>query len=279
MRTFHPFFLLVLLTNIVIGQPDTLTTSDVPLSDELRIAFVGNTDFMKAYSEGAPLGANAGLGMILYKKAIAPRLFQEMEIDISLNIAQSDTLLAVQLGERILNRSDFGNYLLLPQNTRQSANFQANIWFGQSKKTPSWTKMISGLHFKYNVSNVVWHHQKVSQSITGTAFRAGVFHEFIPPEIRQDKNYSLTFGINYSFRGISADRPPHVGRSLHEAILCDRKTRFHGMELTFGFKLKNIRAEVQVLSFPAEGCYVPGLTRRQLVTSLSFVGGFPIFIK
>jgi hypothetical protein len=64
-------------------------------------------------------------------------------------------------------------------------------------------------------------------------------------------------------------------------LLGTRKKTFFGGEVVLSLRLKNIRAEASVpmLVPRAASQSVPGLTGTQFITTISFVGGFPLRIN
>ena len=70
-----------------------------------------------------------------------------------------------------------------------------------------------------------------------------------------------------------------ITEDLRQQILGTTELGFSGLELSLGVKLNNLRAEVIMPSLSRNDAEVRGLTGTQFVTSITFVGGFPLQLK
>lgn len=242
--------------------------------------FVGNGDIQKSFSEGKAINANTGLG-IIFKRRWQESLIQDIEFDLNINIASTaDSITAQTNNQEITNKRDFGSYLLIPNNSKQSANFDFNVSFGNYENN-KWAKFVSGLNFRFNASNSIWVYNNTPINLSAFSTRLGLFHEFMPDLIRHNEttSYSIKFGAAYSFRGLYGDLSSKQNETLRNKFLSTNNTRFNGLELFLGFRLKNLSAEIQIPILRNGISEVAGLTNTQFVTSIRFVGGFSLIFE
>lgn len=253
------------------------------------IDFVGTGDIQKTISESQDIQANTGLG-IVYERVNNREdgFFQSLELDAFINIfTTADTLMGEFANERLTNRRSFSSYVLNPISSRQSTYINANYYFGYPKKDGAYTSFgkianyVSGVNARFIASNNVWqYNQDTIRNIAALYARLGVFHEILPDNYRYDEKtgrtkYSCSIGINYSFRGMFGDLSSELNDDIREKFLGNNRRNFGGLELNFGFRLNNLRAEFQmpVLS-GKEDKAIEGLTNTQFLFSIKFVGGF-----
>jgi hypothetical protein len=258
------------------AAPNSLDSLPFPA---ISISFVGSGDFQKALIGGTDVQANSGLGLIFRRLWEPNQALEELEVDISINIAYSaDSMSWNLLQDPLKSRRQIGGYLLSPANASQSASFGLRLyWSKPSKKW--WSNLLSGIQMQVNTSNRVLDFEGEAINFSGMAGRVGVFHDFMPSAIRREKGYSITVGAHYAYRGMMGDLASLDRGLLRYQLLGTARTHYHGLEITFGFKLQNIRAEVQIPIFPAPNNPLSGLTDSQMITRIGFVGGFPIAIE
>lgn len=181
--------------------------------------------------------------------------------------------------------------MLNPVSTKQAFYLNSNIIFGNyNGKLGKLAKAISGVNLRFISSNNVWSYNNQSVNLGIFAGRIGIFHEFWPDNYRVNEKgrtiYSCTFGLNYCARGVVGDITNPTNRTLFKNILNTEQKFYNGVELNFGFRLNNIRAEFQMpmiaikktenpldISKPIKNS-VEGLTNTQFVFSIKFIGGF-----
>lgn len=266
-----------------------------PTSDMVYIDFVGSGDIQKTVSEGKEINANTGLGIIFERYRGVFTNFQSLEFESYLNIfTTADTLIAERTNNDLTNRRQFSSYLLNPVSAKQSVYINANIYFGYKYKDPNknkfpivrsdltkfgkFARIVSGLNARFIASNNIWKIGDTSRNLGALYARFGVFHEIVPDNTRIGVNgrskYSCFFGINYSLRQLYGDLSSDKNADIRKLFLnTDRKT-FGGLELNFGFRLKNLRAEFQMPILSDKKAAVEGLTNTQFLFSVKFVGGF-----
>ena len=253
------------------------------VSENLRkgifnLNFVGDANVQNSLSSGSELTANTGIGLVMDRFWLGNRnLFRQFTVSMTINVASTaDSIMAEVSGNNeVLNQRDFGTYLLIPNSSKQSANLKGNLYFNDfGEEALKVTKFVSGINFDLVGSNSNWVFKDQNLNLAALALKIGIFHEFIPDKIRFNDGYSIIVGANYSSRYILGDLNFDQFSESKKSLINTDKSSFHGIEFTAKFKFRNIVAQV-TLPFLA-GDEVPGLTRSQFVTSIGFVGGFPL---
>lgn len=255
--------------------------------DTVFIDFVGTGDIQKSISNGTDFNANTGLGIVFERyrqsdKSLGfwEKLIQNLELEALINIATTlDTIKSEINGGVVANRRNFGTYILNPVSSKQSVCVKSNIYFNSD--AGKFFKFINGLNLGFLSSNAVWKHKDTVTNIGALAMTINVFYEFIPDNYRLSRyrsKYSLLLGAGYTYRGIYGDITSSNNIKLRENILGSRQRVFHGLELLFGFRLNNIRAEFYTPMLKKQKGYgsIDGLTNTQFVFSIKFIGGFPL---
>jgi hypothetical protein len=259
------------------GRPKGLT----------EIYFVGTGDIQLALNDGNDIAANTGLGVLFW------RIWKdntELQLDARINVASTaDTLTAFRTNSTLNNTRVFGNYILVPASTGQGTFINTLWYFDKLQKAK-----IDGLQVSALASNQVWQLNTTNRNpntgldetiysnsnVSIVAFKAGIFHEFIPEDTRRQRGYSIRMGINYNLRSIQGDIARSNMDQLRKELLGTEKRTYHGGDLLLSLRLKNIRAEASLPGFLfRSGESVNGFTGVQFVTSISFVGGFPLSLK
>jgi hypothetical protein len=253
--------------------------------EEPVLNFYGSGNIQKALEGEDALPANTGLGVNYYHTFTGTpsrlaKYFRTLEIDASINVASTvDTLEAEYdtLTGQISNSSNFGSSILTPLNSGQAVKLCLRMDF--KGKLFGW--FIDGLKIKYVGSNRNWNIKDTVASVerfkvfqvTNNYFRAGLFQEFLPEKYLND--YSINFGLYFAYNSIKGDIGLRSNGELREETIGTKKRNFMGPEVALEIKLKNLRAEFGY-SFLGAGREVPGLTSGRLITTISFVGGFPL---
>jgi hypothetical protein len=287
---------------------------------KVALWFVGAGDIQKSISSGTELAANTGLGVILRRQWKAgERFFSDFDLDFSINVASTvDTISAKYKGSEVvpMNQRDFGTYILLPMNSGQATRFKLNAYTDdffmkksryvrESKDTTGWStwskkshrfmvglnrfsetilnNIISGVSTEFIASNRVWQDSTNVINATGLAFSVGVFHDFIPNDIRKEEGYSIKFGVSYIHRGIYGDagfKKNANATKMREKLLGNGTTQFGGVQGNLSLQIKRIEARVLMTYLASkEAGQVPGLSQYQFLTSITFSGGFPIKLQ
>lgn len=257
--------------------------------------FVGTGDIQKSVSKGDDINANTGIGVIFQRYEGLDKFFQSLELSGSINIAStSDSTVASGDSTNINNRRDYGSYILNPISSKQSIYADANVYFGETYKAKYdfipivFGKIISGMNVRLVASNSVWKYNDTTSHLGGLYFRAGLFHEFIPNNYRVvdagsdddgKSKYSIFIGAHFSHRGIIGDISNSTNEAFRTSVLGSKQRSYNGLELNFGFRLNNIRAEFQVPMLRPTSNSVEGLTDTQFIFSIKFVGGFSLKLK
>lgn len=268
--------------------------------DSVFIDFVGTGDIQKSISNGDEVNSNTGIGFLFERYFIDSgqtkhghnrNYIQSLELEGIINIASTaDSLILDRRNGAIINRRNFGTYVLNPISAKQSLFVNSNIYFGFPDETKSkwfakFSSIISGINIRATASNNVWkYNDSTSRNLGAIAFRCGVFHEVLPDNIRlsdQKRNkYSIFVGLNYSYRGIFGDITSDSNDVIRTDVLGASQTSFSGIEANFGFRLNNIRAEFQMpVLKKREAASIDGLTDTQFIFSIKFIGGFALKLK
>ena len=262
-----------------------------PSDDYIYIDFVGSGDIQKSLTDGAGLNGNTGMGVILERYNGTGKIIQSLELESTINIATTaDTIVALTNNASVVNKRDFGSYLLNPISRNQSLYLNSNIYFGYPQNTwiSSVTSVISGVNFRLISSNNVWNYNGSSYNLGALLFRAGIFHEFIPDNFRVvgegEANvgrsiYSIFLGLNYSSRRMFGDLTFEENATVRNEVLGAQQLGYRGVELNFGFRLNNLRAEFQMPVLKTKDKQVLGLTDTQFLFSIKFVGGFTLKLE
>lgn len=256
------------------------------------IDFVGTGNLQSSLSQGDDIQGSAGLGVIFERYNGQDILLQSFDMEGIINVAATvDTVKVKVEDQQITNIRDFGGYVLNPFTTKQSLFVNANLYFNPTyykDKDPdkflnTVFNVISGVNFRVISSNSVWEvdRDKNVSNLGVVSARAGIFHEFLPNnKIRDDKNrvkHSVILGVNYSYRGIFGDFSSDQNAEARREFLGTDRTHFRGLELNFGFRLNNIRAEFQMPFLSSnDDSSINGLTDTQFMFSIRFVGGFTL---
>lgn len=269
---------------------------DAPSGGKTILQFVGAGDIQKSLSEGSDFAANTGVGVIFIRDwEDQTRLVSDFNFDFAINVASTvDTIKAeFDANNNVTNTREFGSYILLPMNSGQAVKFSMNAYFGTEKwgvskigkrdfkKPVSLFSVINGVSIDFIGSNRAWSINDATTYATGFLFQAGLFHDFVPNDIRNEKGYSIKFGVAYTFRGIYGDAgfDTEDAQQFRRTVLNSNDRQFHGYEFGMSFRLKNIEAKVSMPRLFVEDNSIPGLSNTQFITSISFIGGFPLDLK
>jgi hypothetical protein len=281
---------------------NTVTNDTLKSDKKTELQFVGAGDIQKSISEGTTPSANTGLGIILNQTNSSKRTYiSSFEIDFSINVAStSDTINAIYKNGQITNVRDFGTYILLPMNSGQATRLRALTYLNTDKlilnknsgnKHYSLAHFISGIQTSFIASNRVWNLTEQPDTAiflhsSGIAFKLGIFHDFIPKQIRQTQNMSIRLGVNYSLRGIYGDAgfEDNFTSEARQNLLNTTTKIYQGFEFDLTIRIKNLEARAGLTRLYGSNANplttnIPGLTDTQFVTSITFVGGFPVKLK
>lgn len=260
-----------------------------PEGGETKINFVGNGDIQKTISENSGIQANTGLGINFFRlwngrNDKTRGLIKNIELDFVINVASTaDTITSRLENGVIANRRDFGSFILNPVNSKQATFLNFNAYTNNDRdwgkgKLNFFRNILSGFNFRFIASNAIWTNTS-SVHLSGFLMRAGIFHDFVPDDNRLLDDYSVTVGVNYSYRGVLGDIRFKENEQFRHTLLSSSRVKYHGIEFNAGLRFKNIRAEVQVPMFKYADTEVVGLTNTQFVTSIRFIGGFPLSLS
>ncbi len=255
---------------------DTIIIGD----SEMRVFnFVGGGDLNSiAQGDDQMTAGNISVGLYMLREFQQTRFIRDIEIDFAINVSTTTDEFSFD------NPRSFGNYILNPINTRQSARLDFYSLFkpAYQKDDPSKEKLqsilIDGGFMRFYGSNSTWNNDGQFVSATALHFKVGIFHDFLPDDIGRSTNSSVMLGLAYGLRAITGDIRAN-DRQILQDIINTSKGTYWGLDVVFGVKFNNIRAEF-IIPFVGKGgeTSVPGLTDTQFITQIRFVGGFPLAI-
>ena len=105
---------------------------------------------------------------------------------------------------------------------------------------------------------------------------ASLFHDILGSKLNRD--YNVIIGAGYAYNSIRGDMGLDDNEEMRENVLGTSTTKFSGLEAFAEFRLKNIRAEFSYTVLDSSG-QTPGLSGGRMVTTISFIGGFPVKLK
>lgn len=259
-----------------------------------KIEFVGAGEIQKSFSEGKEIPASTGLG-IYYERNMDYGSVKKMELEAVINIASTvDTIFAKynSATKEINNRRDFGNYLMSPTISGQSTSVHYRLYINElynkrviEKQRRPW---ICGWDIQLAVSNRVWSNSNdsIEKSVhaSGLSIKGGPFYEFIPhlfnnSEEKGNETYSASVGVNISYRMLLGDVSQNNQKAFRKELTGVKNIYALGIEPNFVLRLHNIRAEAAIpilFNLGDKNIGAPGLTGIQFVTTIKFVGGFPL---
>ena len=261
-----------------------------------ELMFFGDGALLSTYKEDAKLAANTGVGIrwVEHFPDNAQQRFgpwYKVELEGQVNIASTaDSLIAEQdtLYNSVANTSAFGNSILVPKISGQSADVRLTLY---NKQT--WGGLISGLSFRYAGANNYWSRQDpiadsmgvvigskpVVGQVNAHMLRASLFHDFVNYEERKDFSVMLRAGFVYHW--IRGDLGAEGAEKERERFLGSTQRGHRGWEIGLSFRLKNLEADVSYSNlYNAKGyAAVEGLDGGRLVTTIRFVGGFKAELK
>jgi len=261
------------------NQPESTSSND-NLKNLNSFDFVGGGDLNSLSNDGSQQNAgNISLGLHMIREFPDNDFFQNIEVDFGINI--STTVDSFTISEP----RSFGNYILNPINSRQSARLDFYTLFEpkhfkkghkkEGKETPL-SVLFDGAFFRFYGSNARWDLNGVSEHVTAIHWKLGLLHEFLPDRVALNSNSSVMAGFAIGQRAVTGDIKRDDGAIL-EQLVGSTKGAYWGLDLVFSVKFNNIRAEFIVPFVDKyEDVTVRGLTDTQFLTQVRFIGGFPL---
>jgi hypothetical protein len=243
------------------------------LKDTAVVLFAGNGNIQKTFTEGQSVPTSTGLGVNYSEQWKRPKYidFYKIELDGFINVSSNvDTIRSKidKASSKLSNASEFGGSILTPLNSGQAYSISFRGYFITLK-----LGIISGLYARYAAANRFWNYDNQSIPATLGSFRAGAFYEFLRPDLRE--NCSISIGTGFIYNSIRGDVALPINEGFRKSILGENKIDFYGYEFNTLFRLKNIKAEFSYTHLSGTD-NIPGLSGGRLVTTISFVGGFPL---
>ncbi len=274
--------------------------------DSVRIEFVGDANLQSVISNESKNNTTGGLGIIFYRQipiggSENRPFFKDFLIEGSINVASTLDTIDLLIGrnglpptgpDKVTNLSDVGTFILQPSVTQQNAVASITAYFNDLDDDASWLLQIihgvrlhlggsnAGLTISNNGNGV--RRELENLSLTVGYARIGVFHEFIPHEVRRSNDYSLKAGLDLSARWMFGDLGQRTLDQTRLELFGTDQRLFLGYEPSLKIQLKNLVAEASLPSLFPEGWLTDtpadfkGLTNSRLTTTIRFVGGFPL---
>ena len=264
-------------------------------NDSLWIGIIGGADIQKIIGKSEDnIPANLSLG-IVYKQLFSNdndlKLLSDIYTQTYINLSQTyDTIKAEYAANgSISNLSQYGDFLLLPTNSKYSASAYFTGYFYRNSRKLNNSKIglydiifgtFNGIHGEAAAGQKVFTFDSINYSTVGLSLRLGLFHEFIPKDIRLKKNYSIIFGVDFSQRHIFGDLGQNVNDEFRKTNLGTDKKSFFGVEPYLNFRFENLFIEVTVPNlWQKHNEDIPGLTMTRFILKVKFVGSLPLSIK
>lgn len=248
--------------------------------DFTEIYFVGTGDIQQNLARTKDdIAASTGVGVIFWRMFGDKLNGMELQLEARISIASTvDTILAKYAGSKFVNMRDFGGYVSAPLASGQATTVNS-LWYFKDRDANALDKLVDGLQVDFIAANQVFQDSANAMNTAVLGFRAGLFHEFVPTLNRLKQGYSIRLGVNYILRGLRGDLGTNSpdANSLRLKLLGVDKRIYHGPEVLLAFKLKNLKAQAALpIVFAKSGQSTYGLSGTQFITTISFIGGFPL---
>ncbi len=258
--------------------------------DTTHLDFVGAGNVQRSLDNGEGLPASTGLGVVLdeyhRRKQIFGGTVDRVRFSGQINVANTDDSLSVVYGANgPENPSQVGEAIMTPLVGRRAVDLDLMVFFSDSVKrikkdssviqrsVSSWRSLISGVQVKYTGSNRLLVDSSGSVKCTINALRIRLFHDILSREYNHD--FNVLIGLGWGFNSLRGDVAQQGNDAYREHLLGTRNMFFGGLETFAMFRIKNIRAEFSYTWLDVGG-NVAGLSGSRMVTTISFVGGFPV---
>jgi len=262
-------------------EKDSIIKTILGDSDIKAFNFVGGGDLNSISQNGGNATAgNISLGLHYIREFPENTIFSDIEVDFGINVSSTVDSFS------FVNERSFGNYILNPINSRQSARLDFYSVFHDVRKKDSngkrtgkyewYSLLFDGAFFRFFGSNALWDFNGRQTHVTALHWKLGLFHELIPDRVARESNSSVLVGIAYGQRAITGDIKDDL--DLFEDLFGTRKTTYGGWDIVFSVKFNNIRAEflIPIINSDDAGNSIRGLTDTQFITQVRFIGGFPL---
>lgn len=258
--------------------------------DTTYLDFVGAGNVQRSLDNGEGLPASTGLGVVLdeyhRKKQIFGGTVDRVRFSGQINVANTDDSLTIAYGiNGVENPSQVGEAIMTPLVGRRAVDLDLMVFFAdtvrRTKKDGTsilrpvafWRSLITGLQVKYTGSNRLLVDSAGSVKSTINALRFRVFHDILGRDYNHD--YNVLIGAGWGFNSLRGDVAQKGNEAFREDILGTKNLFYGGIEVYAMFRIKNIRAEFSYTWLDVGG-NVAGLSGSRMVTTISFVGGFPV---
>jgi len=272
------------LATLLFSMLPFLLLGQAPGKDTTYLDFVGAGNVQRSLDNGEGLPASTGLGVVLEEYHRKNRIFfgtvDRVRFSGQINVANSDDSLLIAYGAGgPENPSQVGEAIMTPLVGRRAVNLDLMIFFTDTVRcakkgtTWKWPSLITGIQIKYTGSNRLLVDTAGSVKSTINALRFRVFHDILGRDYNHD--YNVLIGAGWGFNSLRGDIAQVGNEALRENLLGTKNLFYGGIEVFALFRIKNISAEFSYTWLDNKGS-VPGLSGSRMVTTISFVGGFPV---
>ncbi|UII25907.1 hypothetical protein LVD15_21800 [Fulvivirga maritima] len=244
------------------------------------IEFVGQGNLQESFTSQSKIPVNTGIG-VQFREYLDQQAWNQhngylflygIEVEVIINVASTrDSLVAeYENDSTISNNTIFGSSVLTPLNSGRSGAINLRGYF---REKLCWG-ILSGFETHFLGSSLDYYLKDSKLQATIIDYNFNLFHEFIPMGKRDQ--YSITFGIGLNARNIGGDIKSKEDQ--REMIFHTKERFFIGPHVKVGLRLKNLKAELyNNWLYPNDNAI--GLTGNQIITSISFTGGFPLKLE
>lgn len=263
--------------------------AQLPKRDTTHFEFVGSGNIQRSLDEGEGLPASTGLGLILDEYHVAPQIFRgwvnRVRFSGQINVANTQDTLTAEIGPtgRISEPSLLGEAIMTPLVGRRAVNLDLMVFFSDTvrriKKDGTEVKkrrpigIMSGMQVRYTGSNMTLADTTGAVKSTMNAMRFRLFHDILSKDYNKD--FNVLIGAGWGFNSLRGDVAQSSYRDFRTRWLGTTTVKFAGIEAFAAFRIKNIQAEFSYTWLDRTGS-VPGISGSRMVTTISFVGGFPV---
>ena len=273
----------------------TIILVDSAYLDTIYLGLIGGADIQKiigSSDDNIPAAFSIGIDFRqVYKNSDDIKFVSDLYSITNINSSPFyDSIVAEYNSDgQITNVSDFGDFILLPFNSRYSASSYLTAYFYQDKRKRTNNKvgfsdifygLFSGFHAEAVAGQKVFVFDSASINTVGLSLRLGLFHEFIPDKIRLKSNLSFLLGIDFTQRHIFGDLGQNNNDDFTESTFGTAKKSFFGIETYVNFRYQSLFIETTIPSlWQKPGEDIQGLTMTRFIIKIKFVGSLPLFRK
>lgn len=246
-----------------------------PDRDTTFLDFVGTGNVQRSLDNGEGLPASTGLGVMLDEYHIDKSIFwgtvYRVRFSGQINVANTEDTLAIEYKPdgALKEPSAIGEAIMTPLVGRRAADLDLMLFFDSATVG----SFLSGMHVKYTGSNRLLSDTATTVKATMNAIRLRLFHDIVGR--KYNKDFNVLIGAGWAYNSIRGDVGLAANESFRGRLLGTKRKAFNGLEIFAQFRIKNIKAEFSY-TWLDPGGNIPGISGGRMITTVSFVGGFPV---